>query len=102
MVNNIELGGFYLGKLLGMLGSQMPVAVAAYNAGPSAVSAWLAGGEDLPIDVWVGRIPYAETRDYVAFVLGNWLAYRYLENPTELPELRLAMIPGVRAAPDAY
>lgn len=102
VVNNIELGGFYLGKLLGMLGSQMPVAVAAYNAGPSAVSAWLAGGEDLSIDVWVGRIPYAETRDYVAFVLGNWLAYRYLERPTELPELRLAMIPGVRAAPDAY
>jgi peptidoglycan lytic transglycosylase len=102
VVNNIELGGFYLGKLLGMLGSQMPVAVAAYNAGPTAVSGWLAGGEDLPIDVWVGRIPYAETRDYVAFVLGNWLAYRYLDNPTELPELRLAMIPGVRAAPDAY
>jgi soluble lytic murein transglycosylase len=102
VVNNIELGGFYLGKLLGMLGSQLPVAVAAYNAGPNAVSAWLAGGEDLPIDVWVGRIPYAETRDYVAFVLGNWLAYRYLDNPTELPELRLAMIPGVRAASDAY
>ena len=102
VVNNIELGGFYLSKLLGMLGSQLPVAVAAYNAGPKAVSGWLAGGEDLPVDVWVGRIPYAETRDYVAFVLGNWLAYRYLDDPTDVPELRLAMIPGVRAASDAY
>jgi len=102
VTNNVELGGYYLSKLLGMLGRQLPVAVAAYNAGPTAVSSWLAGGEDLPMDVWVGRIPYSETRDYVAFVLGNWLAYRYLDNPTELPELELALIPGTRAAPDAY
>jgi len=102
ILNNVELGGFYLNKLLTMLRGQLPVAVAAYNAGPSAVSRWLAGGEDLPIDVWVARIPYAETRDYVSFVLGNWLAYRYLDAPAELPELSLAMIPGTRAAPDAY
>lgn len=102
VLNNIELGGFYLGKLLSMLEQQLPVAVAAYNAGPSAVSSWLEGGEDLPIDVWVARIPFAETRDYVSIVVGNWLAYRYLDNPTELPELKLALVPGTRAAPDAY
>jgi peptidoglycan lytic transglycosylase len=102
VTNNVELGGFYLSKLLGMLNGQLPVVVAAYNAGPSAVSAWLAGGEDLPIDVWVARIPYTETRDYVSFVVGNWLAYRYLSDPTDMPELKLAMIPGTRAAPDAY
>jgi soluble lytic murein transglycosylase len=102
VLNNVELGGFYLGKLLSMLEQQLPVAVAAYNAGPMVVSSWLAGGEDLPIDVWVARIPFAETRDYVSIVVGNWLAYRYLDNPTELPELKLALVPGTRAAPDAY
>lgn len=102
VLNNLELGGFYLSKLLSMLGGQLPVAVAAYNAGPSAVSGWLEGSEDLPMDVWVARIPYTETRDYVSIVLGNWLAYRYLDNPTELPELKLALVPGVRAAADAY
>jgi soluble lytic murein transglycosylase len=102
VLNNLELGGFYLGKLLGMLGGQLPVAVAAYNAGPIAVSSWLAGSEDLPMDVWVARIPYTETRDYVSIVLGNWIAYRYLDDPDALPELTLAMIPGTRAAPDAY
>jgi soluble lytic murein transglycosylase len=102
VLNNVELGGFYLGKLLNMLAGQLPVAVAAYNAGPNVVSSWLEGGEDLPIDVWVARIPFAETRDYVSIVVGNWLAYRYLENPTELPELKLALVPGTRAAPDAY
>lgn len=102
VLNNVELGGFYLGKLLNMLGGQLPVAVAAYNAGPSAVSSWLDGSEDLPMDVWVARIPYTETRDYVSIVLSNWIAYRYLGDPDHLPELTLAMIPGTRAAPDAY
>jgi hypothetical protein len=50
----------------------------------------------------VARIPFAETRDYVSIVIGNWLAYRYLDNPKELPDLKLALVPGVRAAPDAY
>ena len=103
VLNNLELGGFYLSKLLSMLGGQLPVVVASYNAGPIAVSSWLVeGGESLPVDVWVARIPYTETRDYVGIVLGNWLAYRYLDDPTDLPDLKLALVPGVRAAPDAY
>jgi soluble lytic murein transglycosylase len=103
VLNNLELGGFYLSKLLSMLAGQLPVVVASYNAGPIAVSSWLVeGGESLPVDVWVARIPYTETRDYVGIVLGNWLAYRYLDDPTDLPDLKLALVPGVRAAPDAY
>jgi soluble lytic murein transglycosylase len=102
VLNNVELGGFYLGKLLDMLKGQLPVAIAAYNAGPIVVSRWLEGGEDLPADVWVARIPYAETRDYVSRVLGNLIAYRYLDSPKDLPELKLALIPGTRATPDAY
>ena len=91
VLNNVELGGFYLNKLLTLLGGQMPVAIAAYNAGPQSVSHWLESAEALPVDVWVAHIPFEETRDYVAFVLSNWLAYRYLGNPTDLPELTLAL-----------
>ena len=91
VLNNVELGGFYLSKLLALLGRQMPVAIAAYNAGPLQVSHWLEMAEDLPVDVWVAHIPYEETRDYVSLVLSNWLAYRYLGNPTDLPELALAL-----------
>ena len=104
VVNNVELGGFYLNKLLGLLGRQMPVAIAAYNAGPGAVSQWLKSTEDLPVDVWVAHIPYEETRDYVAVVLSNWLAYRYLGNPNDLPELTLALshAPQPQALAEAY
>ena len=102
VLDNVEMGGFYLGKLLSLLGGQLPVAVAAYNAGPSAVSRWLEGGQDLPVDVWVARIPYTETRDYVSYVLGNWVAYRYLDDPSDLPELELALGPASSAAAQAY
>lgn len=102
ILNNLEMGGFYLSKLMGMMKDQMPLAVASYNAGPKAVSRWLAGGEDLPIDVWVGRIPYKETRHYVAKVMGSWLAYRYLDDPDQLPVLDLDIVPGTRATPEAY
>jgi soluble lytic murein transglycosylase len=104
VVNNVELGGFYLNKLLGLLGRQMPVAIAAYNAGPGAVSQWLKSTEDLPVDVWVAHIPYEETRDYVSLVLSNWLAYRYLGNPNDLPELTLALshAPQPQALAEAY
>ena len=104
VLNNVELGGFYLNKLLSMLGRQMPVAIAAYNAGPMSVSHWLETGHDLPVDIWVAHIPYEETRDYVAIVLSNWLAYRYLGNPTDLPQLNLALARNTQAQAlaDAY
>jgi soluble lytic murein transglycosylase len=104
VLNNVELGGFYLSKLLALLGGQMPVAIAAYNAGPLSVSHWLETGEELPVDVWVAHIPFEETRDYVSLVLSNWLAYRYLGNPTELPELSLALKHDTlpQALADAY
>ena len=69
VLNNLEMGGFYLGKLLHMMRDQMPLAIASYNAGPRAVSRWLEGGDHLPVDVWVARIPYRETRHYVAKIL---------------------------------
>jgi hypothetical protein len=52
----------------------------------------------------VAHIPYEETRDYVAIVLSNWLAYRYLGNPTDLPQLDLALARNTeaQALADAY
>ncbi|MSP26278.1 MAG: lytic transglycosylase domain-containing protein [Myxococcales bacterium] len=79
---NIDIGAYYLGKLLNTFDGSLPLAVASYNAGPHAVSSWLAGG-DRDADVWVARIPYRETRHYVAHVLSNLARYQYLAGGNE-------------------
>ena len=61
-----------------MFQGSVPLAAAAYNAGPKIVSHWLSSGKDLDADVWVARIPYEETRNYVARVTGNLLRYQWL------------------------
>lgn len=61
----IELGTWYLASLLRQYDGNTAAAVAAYNAGPGNVTAWLRDG------VWDGTlassddIPFGETRRYV-------------------------------------
>ncbi len=100
---NIRLGSYYLGKVLKTFGGNVALAAAAYNAGPSAVSQWLASGEHLPLDVWVARIPFSETRGYVCRVIGNMARYAYLDGgASALPSLSLDLPRGLRAGPGQY
>ncbi len=100
---NVELGAFYLKKVLDRFGGHVALAAAAYNAGPRAVSRWLETGEELPLDLWVARIPYGETRGYVARVVGNLARYAYMRGgEAAIPKLSLELPKGVRASPDDY
>jgi soluble lytic murein transglycosylase len=100
---NVQLGAYYLHKVLGTFGGQVVLAAAAYNAGPRAVSRWLETGEALPLDVWVARIPFTETRGYVSRVVGNLARYAYLEGGERaVPRISLALPLGIRAAPGDY
>jgi soluble lytic murein transglycosylase len=79
---NMRLGTAYLRQLLGQFGGAVPLAVAAYNAGPNRVQEWLAAngdprtaGQDAMID-WIELIPFNETRNYVQRVLENAVIYR--------------------------
>lgn len=100
---NVELGAYYLRKVFDTFGGSVTLAVAAYNAGPRAVSRWLEVGENLPLDVWVARIPFAETRGYVARVVGNLARYEYLRNgAASLESISLDLPKGVRAKETDY
>ncbi len=100
---NIKMGAYYLSKVLGTFGGNVALAAAAYNAGPNAVSRWLESGEALPLDIWVARIPYSETRGYVTRVVGNIARYAYLTGgESQIPKLDLALPKGLRAPDDAY
>jgi soluble lytic murein transglycosylase len=79
---NMRLGTAYLRSMLDQFGGALPLAVAAYNAGPHRVTEWLgdngdpraAGGPEM-ID-WIELIPFNETRNYVQRVLENVTVYR--------------------------
>ncbi|WP_437980768.1 transglycosylase SLT domain-containing protein [Sorangium sp. So ce117] len=100
---NLRLGGFYIGKLLRTFEGSLPLATAAYNAGPKAVSHWLGGGIDRDTDVWVARIPYEETRTYVGRVLSNLARYQWLAGGDAAVEMLPLTLPAdARAPADAY
>jgi peptidoglycan lytic transglycosylase len=100
---NLELGAYYLGKLLQSFDQNAALAIASYNAGPRVVAGWLTGGQDLPLDLWVARIPFTETRGYVMRVLANWARYRYLGGgPERVFHLGLELPARVKVASNAY
>lgn len=75
---NIELGTGALGLWLRQLGHPLLV-VASYNGGPGNVVQWLRSFGHLPPDLFVERIPFLETRDYVKKVLPTLALYRALQ-----------------------
>ncbi|MEZ5644693.1 MAG: transglycosylase SLT domain-containing protein [Burkholderiaceae bacterium] len=74
---NIRIGTAYLGLALQDFGGSMPLAAAAYNAGPARARSWRDGPE-LPAEIWIENIPFDETRDYVKQVLANTTHYAAL------------------------
>ncbi|MBV9735826.1 MAG: lytic transglycosylase domain-containing protein [Acidisphaera sp.] len=77
---NVQLGTAYLADLLDTFGGAVPLAVAAYNAGPNRVQQWLAENGDPrggPVDMldWIELIPFGETRNYVQRVVENVVIY---------------------------
>lgn len=79
--HNIRLGTAYLQEVLTRFDGCLPLAAAAYNAGPNRVSQWLADNGDPrtgPVDMvdWIELIPSAETRNYVQRVTENVVMYR--------------------------
>ena len=79
---NIRLGTSYLGSLSQKFNDVLPYVIASYNAGPEAVTRWLAAGH-YTAETWdefVEAIPYSETNHYVKKVLMNYWMYRRLYN----------------------
>ncbi len=84
---NIALGSDYFEALMQRFGYSIPLAVAAYNAGPRNVEAWLATNGDprMPpaaggVDMvnWIEEIPFQETRNYTERVIEGIVIYRAL------------------------
>ncbi|MDP2416247.1 MAG: transglycosylase SLT domain-containing protein [Hydrogenophaga sp.] len=97
---NILIGTAYLKFALDDFEGSLPLAAAAYNAGPSRARAWR-NGPVLAGEIWAENIPFDETRDYVKRVLANTTNYaaRITGQPQSL-RARLGVV-GPRASPVA-
>jgi soluble lytic murein transglycosylase len=71
---NIAIGTTYLKLVLDNFQGSMPLAAAAYNAGPSRSRRWR-NGPVLEGAIWAECVPFTETRDYVKKVLANTTLY---------------------------
>jgi soluble lytic murein transglycosylase len=82
---NIVLGTRYLAQMAARYNGSPWLASAAYNAGPGRVDQWLAARGDLEPDLFVGSIPFKETREYVARVMAFAVIYDWRINGDALP-----------------
>ncbi len=71
---NIAIGTGYLKVVLDDFAGSMPLAAAAYNAGPGRPRNWR-NGPVLEAAAWAENVPFNETRDYVKKVLANTTTY---------------------------
>lgn len=75
---SIRIGTLYLKQLTMKFNNQLYPSLAAYNAGPSVVRTWISSASP----TWdgnystIGKIPYAETRDYVRKVVFYYEKYK--------------------------
>lgn len=86
---NMTLGQSYLAGLVEDYNGYLPMAIAAYNAGPHRVNQWIkqfGDPRDADIDAvdWIEMIPFTETRNYVQRVLENVQIYRLRLADTEV------------------
>ena len=70
----------YLNRMLDRYDGSMPLAVAAYNAGPGNIDKWIGTiGDPRVMDndiEWLEKIPFKETRNYVQRVLESYAVYQ--------------------------
>ena len=79
--DNIKIGTWYLRHNHHRYQDDSLLAVASYNAGTGNVNAWLNRYGIQDRDRFVEQIPFAETKDYVEGVFGNYWNYLRLYNP---------------------
>jgi soluble lytic murein transglycosylase-like protein len=76
---SIRFGTHYFKQMMDEFKS-IPLALAAYNAGPVRVRRWIKYDPNAELEAFVELIPYDETRNYVKFIMGRREIYRLLTN----------------------
>ncbi|NIA66987.1 lytic transglycosylase domain-containing protein [Pelagibius litoralis] len=95
---NLRLGQAYLMELLAQFDGSYILALAAYNAGPTRANRWVKefGDPRTPsVDpiIWIEKIPFDETRNYVQRILESLMVYRQMNPNLARPSWSLSVSP---------
>ncbi len=96
--SNVRTGVAYFDQLYNQY-ENLPLAIAAYNAGPGNVNKWLVRNGDprnshdayAMID-WIELIPFNETRNYVKKVLENYVVYDSILDDNHAPNAMISYL----------
>ncbi|MEZ0393009.1 MAG: transglycosylase SLT domain-containing protein [Pseudobdellovibrionaceae bacterium] len=88
--NNIQMGTYYIAKMIRQFGGNVPLGLAAYNAGPTRMRIFVEARSEVseqtkksssdPWDeMWFDEVPWNETSFYVKAILRNALLYQLAE-----------------------
>jgi soluble lytic murein transglycosylase len=80
---NVRLGAKYLADMINAWQGRPDYVLVAYNAGPSRAARWSRFPEARDPDLFLERIPFDETRDYVRVVQLNARIYERLYGSAE-------------------
>ncbi|MFN8059208.1 MAG: transglycosylase SLT domain-containing protein [Vicinamibacterales bacterium] len=73
---NAAIAASLVARLHRLFGTALSPLIASYNAGEDRVGDWWRASRDVPDDLFVELIPYAETRGFVREVYTNYQTYR--------------------------
>ncbi len=97
---NVRYCAYYLARLIKKYEGSVPLALAAYNAGPMRISQFINAKGGAVRDTWVDELPWSETSFYVKSILKNYVMYRILYGGlTQLPVPPWAITTPVSASP---
>lgn len=75
---NIAIGSFYIAELRDQFGGLYEAIAASYNGGEDNAARWLNRSKPKEAGIFTAEIGFAETKNYVFKVMGNYRAYREL------------------------
>jgi len=98
--NHARLGTYYLRRNLDAFSGHSLLSTAAYNAGSHRVRSWLPDAGRMDADIWIERIPFQETRQYVQRVFNYRVVYalRLGQEPESLDALLFPVTPSAQLA----
>lgn len=90
---NITLGTWYVGALAQRYDRQLPLTMAAFNAGPGAVDSWRGAETTMETARWVDTIPFLQAREYVKRLTASLVVYGLVNRQGTVGELAAEAIP---------